>query len=107
MNTKENADIGKAFNRLHLKTQTQRKCEAFHVVCASQAMSLCMLPEEHQHFEGCSFSHPVLAQSVVSQHHQRSNRSTAPISMTGKWRYAYEPPGTTVLFNSNLTIFLR
>lgn len=57
MNTKENADIGKAFNRLHLKTQTQRKCEAFHVVYASQEMSLCMLPERHQYFEGCSLFH--------------------------------------------------
>lgn len=107
MNTKENADISKAFNRLHLKTQTHCKCEAFHVVYASQEMSLCMLPEGHQYFEGSSFSHSVLAQSVVSQHHQRSNRSTTPILMRGKWRYAYEPPVTTVLFNSNLTTFVR
>lgn len=40
-----------------LETQTQCKCEAFHVVYASQEMSLCMLPEGHRHFEGCSLFH--------------------------------------------------
>lgn len=57
MNTKENADIGKTFNRLCLETETQCEREAFHVVYTSQEMSLCTLPEGHWHFEGCSLFH--------------------------------------------------
>lgn len=44
MSTKENADIGKTFHRPCLETQAQCEPEAFHVVYAGQAMSLCMLP---------------------------------------------------------------